>query len=241
MFNAQSTVAVAAFFVAYLVCGGCALKLSKRKEQTNTKAILDGNSGEKRVHVALAKAGYNVLTDLTVKIGNGTHQIDHVVCGQDRLFVLETKTWRGLIEGRPNDKNWKLIRPRSRSAITAYNPIFQNETHAKVISSLCRIPITPLVVSAGFLRVSSGLENLVIPLASLPSVIGPPNCQSEKVLGAFAYLSKLKTSSSQERLSKSHKIKMIYGNKFSLVRTLLVACIVSFGCFLVSAYQMFSG
>jgi hypothetical protein len=64
------------------------------------------------------------------------HQIDHVVCGQDRLFVIETKTWRGEIEGRAGGPTWTLRRPRSRGAITVYNPLFQNQTHAEVISAI---------------------------------------------------------------------------------------------------------
>ena len=57
--------------------------------------------------------------------GKSVHQIDHVVPGLDQLFVLETKTWRGRIEGRAGDRQWTLRRPRSREVLTVYNPLFQ--------------------------------------------------------------------------------------------------------------------
>jgi hypothetical protein len=52
------------------------------------------------------------------------------------------------------DREWTLGGPCGREAITAYNPLCQNRTHAEVISALCRVPVTALAVSAGFLAVT---------------------------------------------------------------------------------------
>ncbi len=66
------------------------------------------------------------MTDLTIQNGNRTHQIDHIVAGRDRLFVLETKTWRGTIEGRAGGRLGHCAGlktdPRSRSIIRPAKP-----------------------------------------------------------------------------------------------------------------------
>src|SRR6516165_2389248 len=84
-------VILAVFFVAYLGCGAGALWLGKRRWVRDDRTARSGNSGEQRVARTLERAGYRVLTDLTVQQGQRTHQIDHVLGGRDRLFVLETK------------------------------------------------------------------------------------------------------------------------------------------------------
>jgi Nuclease-related domain len=78
--------------------------------------------------------------DLTVPQGKSAHQIDHVVPGLDRLFVLETKTWRGRIEGRAGDRQWTLRRPRSRELLSVYNRLFQNQTHARFSAESATCP-----------------------------------------------------------------------------------------------------
>lgn len=148
-----SIFAMAGFFLAYLLCGGAALWLGRREKRRGDRDMRHGASGEQRVARTLMRAGYAVLTDLTVTWGNSSHQIDHIVRGRDRLFVIETKTWHGVGEGRAGDASWTLRRPKGRAAITAYNPLLQNRRHAEVIGAMCDVPVTPLVVSAGFVRV----------------------------------------------------------------------------------------
>ena len=234
-------VILAAFFAAYLGCGAGALWLGKQGRDGDSRAARHGNSGEQRVARTLARAGYSVLTDLTVQHGRGTHQIDHVVCGQDRLFVLETKTWRGQIEGRAGDREWTLHRPRRHAAITAYNPLQQNLTHVELLRVLCRVPVTPLVVSAGYLQVSPELAGHVIPLASLPAYLGPPGAPSGRIARAFEDLSRRKVAWGQTVLSARHRHWMAHGRRFNPVRALWVGSFVSLACALVMAQRLLSG
>jgi hypothetical protein len=200
-----------------------------------------GSSGEQRVGRTLQQAGYAVLTDLTVQQGRGTHQIDHIVCGRERLFVLETKTWRGRIEGRAGDRQWRLIRPRSREPITAYNPLFQNQTHAEGIGGLCRVPVSPIVVSAGYLQVPPELSDRVMPLASLPAFLGPSGPPTGRIGAAFEELARRKAAWGQQALSARHKRWMAHGRRFDPVRSLWVASAISLACALVAAQQLFAG
>src|ERR1700757_737152 len=234
-------VILAAFFAAYLGCGGGALWLGKQQQGGDHRAARHGSSGEQRVARTLERAGYAVLSDLTVQQGRGTHQIDHVVCGQDRLFVLETKTWRGRVEGRVGDREWILRRPRSRNAITTYNPLQQNQTHAQVIGALCRVPVTPLVVSDGFLQVPLALADRVVPLANLAAFLGPPGPPTGRIAGAFEALVRRKAAWGQAALSAKHRRWMAHGWRFDPVRALWVSSIVSLICALVTAQKLLSG
>lgn len=233
--------ALATSFAAYIGCGGGALWLGQHRRVGDDRAARLGNSGEQRVANALTRAGYAVLTDLTVQQGRGTHQIDHIVCGRERLFVLETKTWRGRIEGRAGDRQWRLIRPRSSEPITTYNPLIQNQTHAEVIGSLCRVPVSPIVVSAGYVQVPPELANRVMPLASLPAFLGPPGTPTGRVGAAFEALVRRKPAWGQQALSARHKSWMAHGRRFDPVRGLWVASVISLACALITAQQLFTG
>lgn len=234
-------VALGLSFAAYVGCGAGALWLGQQKRSGDDRAARLGSSGEQRVARTLTQARYAVLTDLTVQRGRGTHQIDHIVCGRERLFVLETKTWRGRIEGRAGDQYWRLIRPRSRDPITTYNPLAQNQTHAEVIGSLCHVPVSPIVVSAGFLEVPPELASRVMPLASLPAFLGPPGPPTGRVGAAFDELARRKAAWNQQALSARHKRWMTHGRRFDPVRGLWVASAISLACALITAQKIFAG
>lgn len=232
---------LAAFFAGYLGCAGGALRLGQQRRMRNDRAARHGRSGEARVARVLERAGYAVLSDLTVQQGRGTHQIDHVVRGQDRLFVAETKTWRGTIVGRTGDREWTLRRPRSRAPIRTYNPLRQNQTHAHVIAAVCRVHVTPLVVSVGFVQVPPELAGRVVPLASLPAFLGPPGPPTRRVGRAFDDLTRRKAAWGQAALGARHRRWMAHARRFDPVRALWLASIVSLACALLTMYRLVSG
>lgn len=232
---------LAAFFASYVGCAAGALWLSQERRAGDDRAARHGSRGEQRVARALGRAGYAVLSNLTVQRDSGTHQIDHIVCGQDRLFVLETKTWRGTIGGTAADREWTLRRPRSRAAIRVYNPLRQNETHAEVIGGLCRVPVTPLIVSAGFVEVPPEFAGRVLPLAGLPAFLGPPGPPARRVARAFDDLTQRKAAWGQARLSARHRRWMVHGRRFDPVRALWLASFVSLAAALLTAHRLLSG
>lgn len=241
MIELRQIVAPALFFAAYLGCSGGALWLGRGKKQVEDQALKHGVSGEQRVDRALSKAGYSILTDLTVRQGAGTHQIDHVVCGQDQLFVIETKTWRGAVEGRAGDQNWTIRRPRSRNTLTVYNPLFQNQTHAEVVGAITRVPVTPLVVSAGFLTVPPDLAARVLPLPGLPAFPGPPGTPTGRIARAFEELTRRKAAWGQKALAARHTRWMATGRRFDPVRAMWVASAVSLACAAIAAQRLAAG
>lgn len=181
------------------------------------------------------------MTDITVKIGRGTHQIDHVVCGRDRLYVIETKTWHGTVEGRAGDRYWMLSRPRGRPALRIYNPLLQNLRHAEVIGTMTGVPVTHLVVSAAFIRVPDELAGKVATISGLPILLGSPGRPAGHIERAFNDLSRRKAAWGQKSLSKAHRNWMARGRRFDPVRTLWVTGAVSLCCGLFAARRLFSG
>lgn len=151
--------------------------------------------------------------------------------------MIETKTWHGVIEGRVGDETWTLRRPRGRVAITAYNPLIQNRRHAEVTGAICGVPVTPLVVSAGFVRVPQAFSDRVIPLASLPARLGPAGPSSQRVEQAFLDLRRRKEAMGQGRLSARHPRRMAHGHRFNPIRALWVASAISLACALVAVEQ----
>jgi hypothetical protein len=241
MIEFRQIVSLAMFFSAYLGCSGGALWLGRRKKRIEARALMYGTSGEQRVSRTLSKAGYSILTDLTVRLGAGTHQIDHVVCGQDRLFVIETKTWRGAVEGRAGDHNWTIRRPRSRNPLTVYNPLFQNQTHAAAIGGITDVPVTPLVVSTGFLIVPPDLAARVLPLPSLPAFLGPPETPTGRIAKAFEELTRRKADWGQKALAARHTRSMVTRRRFDPVRAMWVASAVSLVCAALAVQRLAAG
>ena len=236
-----SYLTMAGFFTAYLACSAGALWFGKGQKQADDRAVRHGNSGEQQVARTLAKAGYTVLTDLTVQHHGGTHQIDHVVRGQDRLFVIETKTWRGEIEGRAGGQTWTLRRPRRRGAITVYNPLFQNQTHAEIVGAIAGVPVTPLVVSVGFLTVPPEIAERILTLPGLPARLGPPGPPTGRIERAFEALARRKAGWGQKTLAARHMRWMRTGRRFNPVRALWLASAACLVCAAFTAQRLLSG
>ena len=162
--------------------------------------------------------------------GGGTHQIDDVVRGQDRLFVIETKTWRGEIEGRAGGQTWTLHRPRRREAITVYNPLFQNQTDADVINAMTGVPVTPLVVSTGFLTVPPELAERVLGLPGRSALLAAPGAPTGRIERAFEVLARRKAAWGQKVLAARHIRWMRASRRFDPLHPLWVASAVCLVC-----------
>ena len=238
--EATHIVILAVWYATYLACLGGALALGRHSKSRDDPANQQGASGEQRVAQTLSQAGYRVLTDLTIQNGNRTHQIDHTVAGRDRLFVLETKTWRGTIEGRAGGQTWTLRRPKSRSTLSVYNPLRQNQTHAEVIDAITHVPITPLIVTAGSLTASPELAPMICSVAGLPAVLGSPGPLSARIERAFHDLEQTKAAWNQTTLARRHINSMKNDRRFHPARVLWFASALSLACALLTAERIFA-
>lgn len=92
---------------------------------------------------------YITFNDITLKYGNNTCQIDHVVLSLYGVFVIENKDYGGTIFGKEDDVEWKqtLVHYRNRNGDTVdryyfHNPIKQNYWHVKCLKYLLGENIT---------------------------------------------------------------------------------------------------
>jgi hypothetical protein len=166
-----------------------------------------GDAGEDRVALALDRASVPAVHDITLRDYRGTHQIDHVAAAGDCLYVLETKTWRGQITGRPQMRDW-FLRGLSGTEKRVYNPVLQNETHADVIRCIAQLPVRPLVILAGRATPPEGSAEVMMPLARAIMEItraGPP---SRRALASLGTLGRFKEQPRQADLASEHQRRM---------------------------------
>jgi len=113
------------------------------------------NRGEAKVSRALKKRfvapDYHLLNHVTLRLREGTTQIDHILVSRFGLFVIETKNYRGWIFGSPDDRYWTQVFYRTKFRFQ--NPIRQNHKHARAVHELLEFlpadTIRPIVVFTG--------------------------------------------------------------------------------------------
>lgn len=143
-----------------------------------------GYIGEKKVSRKIMKKLENkyVLFDeieLWNTVTKRKAQIDHILIGEHIIFCIETKNYRGLIQGEQFSHMWQKghyrnkavntpLRKSKLKAIEFYNPLKQNFVHLQVLKDLLYkngikgIPIINLVVFADkevFLNISVKTED----------------------------------------------------------------------------------
>jgi len=113
------------------------------------------NKGEALVTRAIqsnfAPPSYHLLNHVTLKLADGTTQIDHVLVSRFGVFVIETKNFNGWIFANAKQATWTQVLFHKKFKFQ--NPIFQNMRHVQAVAnSLDFLPptaIKPLVVFTG--------------------------------------------------------------------------------------------
>ncbi|MDH5763531.1 MAG: NERD domain-containing protein [Nitrospinota bacterium] len=113
------------------------LKLIARPAFSTSK----GEVGELIVNLEaerlLDKDKYYLLKNVTLRTGDGTTQIDHIIISIYGVFVVETKNMSGWIFGNPKQRTWTQIIYGDRYKFQ--NPLHQNYKHVKTLKSLLRL------------------------------------------------------------------------------------------------------
>ena len=112
---------------------------------------IKGYFGEKSVAFFLSsldESKYKIINNIMLQNGNKTTQIDHVVVSNYRIFVIETKNYKGWIIGNEYDDYWKQIIYKKKEQF--HNPLKQNYGHVQVLkeklSDYPNINFIPIVV-----------------------------------------------------------------------------------------------
>lgn len=96
------------------------------------------NRGELLVRKALQKKfrspNYHLLNHITLKHGDRTTQIDHILVSCFGVFVIETKNYKGWIFANPKHETWTQVLFKAKFKFQ--NPINQNHRHVVAVREL---------------------------------------------------------------------------------------------------------
>ena len=121
------------------------------------------NAGERRVQKVLTRRyrDWPLLNNVLLPSGGGTAQIDHILISPAGVFVIETKDMGGWIFASPGQQRWtqtfragrwsRMMGIKSKR-FPFYNPLLQNEGHAKALVKLGVVKpweFRPVVVFVG--------------------------------------------------------------------------------------------
>lgn len=116
------------FFVLFLA-GLIYLSLNRAK--------IKGIIGEKKLSsllMFLDKEVYHIYNDLYIETSRGTTQIDHIVVSQYGIFVIETKSYKGIVYGNFRSDKWTQNIWGNKYSMP--NPIRQNKAHIYALKSI---------------------------------------------------------------------------------------------------------
>lgn len=103
-----------------------------------------GHYGEYLAQYALNNnnlSGYlKTIVNLYIPYKGKTTEIDVAMIHEKGFFIFESKNYAGWIFGSVDQKNWTQCLP-NKEKHNFYNPILQNRTHIKAISSFLELPI----------------------------------------------------------------------------------------------------
>jgi Nuclease-related domain len=77
---------------------------------------------------------FHLLNHITLKLKDGTTQVDHILVSRFGVFVIETKDYKGWIFANAKHATWTQVLYRVKFKFQ--NPIFQNMRHVRAIEDL---------------------------------------------------------------------------------------------------------
>lgn len=131
------------------------------------------NRGEARVSRVLLSEfrppDYHLMNHITLRMDDGTTQVDHILISRFGVFVIETKHYKGWIFANATGKTWTQVLYRHRFKFQ--NPIFQNKRHVRAVQGLLDFlppeAIKSLVVFTGRGRFKTEIPQGVTTLSHL--------------------------------------------------------------------------
>jgi len=77
---------------------------------------------------------YHLMNHVTIRLEDGTTEIDHILVSRFGVYVIETKHYSGWIFANAADRTWTQVRFKWRFKFQ--NPIFQNKRHVRAVKEL---------------------------------------------------------------------------------------------------------
>lgn len=94
---------------------------------------------------------YHLMNHVTIRMDDGTTQVDHILVSRFGVLVIETKHYTGWLFANESDRSWTQVLFRLRFRFQ--NPILQNKRHVRAVQGLLDFlppdAVTSLVVFSG--------------------------------------------------------------------------------------------
>jgi len=121
------------------------------------------NHGEAAVARAIqanfSTPDYHLLNNITLRMADGTTQIDHILISRFGVFVIETKDYKGWIFGDERQKEWTQVLFKAKFRFQ--NPLLQNFRHVcavrNVLDFLPSDTVRSIVVFTGSAEFKAGI------------------------------------------------------------------------------------
>lgn len=176
-----------------------------------------GNDAEKKVASILSCLGsdYHVFNNVLLKTGGGTTQIDHVVVSPYGVFVIETKSHKGMIYGDCNGRVWTqcLYGKNGGNSYTFYSPYLQNAGHLKNLYKLFNMDCSYFLGLIVFTSPAVNLSNVQCPNALTVDYLASTIYSYSRVLLSYDMVTmlvdKLKKSNIQSRYQDGKHVKYV--------------------------------
>lgn len=165
------------FYVLIAVAIGFALgRYRAHSLQNRGEALL-----MRTLQLHFAAPDYHLMNNVTLRLKDGTTQVDHVLVSRFGVFVIETKDYKGWIFANPKQANWTQVIFKRKFRFQ--NPIFQNYKHlCAVQEALDFLPakaVQSVVVFTGDAKFKTEIPNGVYSIARFIAHIKD---QTEEVL-----------------------------------------------------------
>lgn len=99
--------------------------------KARSQPITNQNEGEglvmKEITRLFSKKKYHLFNDITLKFGETTTQVDHILICKFGIFVIETKHFSGWIYANASSAKWTQVLYRVKNQFQ--NPLRQNHKH----------------------------------------------------------------------------------------------------------------
>lgn len=143
------------------------------------------NSGEARVSRVLlshfSPPDYHLMNHVTIRMEDGTTQVDHILVSRFGVFVIETKDYNGWIFANATDRTWTQVLFRLRFKFQ--NPVFQNKRHVRAVQGLLdflpRGAVRSVVVFTGEAEFKTEIPQEVMTIGQLANYL---RRQTEEVM-----------------------------------------------------------
>ena len=149
------------------------------------RSVSSQNRGEalvcREIQARFGSPDFHLLNHITLKLNDGTTQIDHILVSKYGIFVIETKGYSGWIFANAQQPTWTQVLYASKCKFQ--NPIFQNARHVHAVQRLLDF-LPPNSVKSAVVFAGRAEFKTEVPAGvySLPSFINFIQTHTEEVL-----------------------------------------------------------